>query len=237
MAAELCQQLRALLLPGENEEPRTWAVHVRPSVASGAGEGVFLEGCCPAGQAVALYGGVSYQVDDLPVMHEIVLRDNSYVLARRDGVLIDGRPHGPSGQIFEAASRRDAAALRTSREALHPFAVGHKVNHPPAGTAPNVTVQPLDLTAEDADLIPLIPTYPFRPPAQGELLKQTAVLVASRRLQDEELWLNYKLRPETKDTWESWYTPVEHNADTPSCSATASTRTSENMAEGTHSCT
>ena len=43
-------------------------------------------------------------------MAGMVLEGNSYVLARMDGVLIDGRPEGLSAQLFDAAIARERAA-------------------------------------------------------------------------------------------------------------------------------
>lgn len=73
---------------------------------------------------------------------------------------------------------------------------------------PNVFVQPLDLYEHDhADLHQWIPTVNFRPPANGAPVKQTAVLVTTRRVADEELFLDYKLRPQ--GPLEAWYDPVD----------------------------
>ena len=72
---------------------------------------------------------------------------------------------------------------------------------------PNVIVCPIDLFEEDgADLLRLLPVFHFRPPAAGQPAKQTCVFIASRHLADEELLLDYKLRPE--GPWEEWYSPV-----------------------------
>ena len=202
---EVVRQLRALVVHGASTG---WAISVGPSSAPESGDGVRVEGSCAAGTVLTVYPGVSFRPEDLPMMHGIVLKGNSYVLARRDGVLLDARPDGPSAQIYEVASRRDAAAGRGCTQLASTLAVGHKINHPPAGTLPNVAVCPLDLTDAEADLLPNIRTFAFRPPAEGEPHKQTAVLVASRPLCDEELWLDYKLRPESRETWEPWYAPV-----------------------------
>lgn len=79
---ELCHQLRALLLHDPDERLRSWRAAVRTSSVPGSGDGVHIEGSCAAGTVLAIYPGVSFLPDDLPVMHEIVLKGNSYVLAR-----------------------------------------------------------------------------------------------------------------------------------------------------------
>ena len=123
------------------------------------------------------------------------------------GVLLDGRPDGPSAQIFATALQREVAAGRAAASPDMRFSIGNKVNHPPPGTPANVVVCPLDLFETDGiDLLRSIPVFPFRPPAVGQPAKQTCVLLAARQLADEELWLDYKLRPE--GPWEAWYSPV-----------------------------
>lgn len=179
---EICRQLRALLsdpssAEGPSERSSTWKAIVQPSSAPGAGDGVYIDGTCSSGTVLAVYPGMSYHPEDLPVMHELVLKNNSYVLARRDGILIDGRPDGPSRRLFEVASQRDAAAGKICSERSVMLAIAHKVNHPPAGTLPNVAVWPLDLTETEVDLLTHINTHAFRPPADGDPQKQTAVLV------------------------------------------------------------
>ena len=67
--------------------------------------------------------------------------------------------------------------------------IAHKANHPLSGTPPNVFVHPLDLQAgEHVELSAQLPVVHFRPPAEGEPAKQTAVLVASRDIEDEEVF-------------------------------------------------
>lgn len=210
-AAAVMAQLRALLLT--DQQPPTWQPAVGPStVGESSGDGVHLRGSCEAGTVLLVYPGVSYQPEDLPVMHQLILSGNSYVLARRDGVLVDARPSGASLQIYDMARQRDAAARRGGVAPCDTvYATGHKVNHPSAGLQPNVVVAPVDVHEADADLAERVPTFPFRPPAKGQPLKQTAVLIAARRLCDEELLLDYKLRPEGSAGWEPWYVPVSES--------------------------
>ena len=107
--AEICRQLCALV-PGAPASTRSWRLDVAPSELAEAGDGVFLRGSCEAGCVLAVYPGVTFATDDLPAMHKMILPGNNYVLMRRDGILIDGRPDGPSRQLFEAARQREVAA-------------------------------------------------------------------------------------------------------------------------------
>ena len=50
-----------------------------------------------------------------------------------------------------------------------------------------------------------MPVSPFRPPADGDPARRTAVLIAARDLEDEELWLDYKLSAGSPPPW---YAPV-----------------------------
>ena len=127
--------------------------------------------------------------------YHTVLAGNEYVLTRRDGVLLDGRPDGASAQIYAVAQSRDRAAGAAEGRGTA-FAIGNKVNHPPRGVQPNVLVYPLDLMAdEQPPLHDFLPVYHFRPPAAGQPSKQTAVFIATRVLRNEELFLDYKCSP------------------------------------------
>jgi len=97
-----------------------------------------------------------------------------------------------------------------------PFAVGQYINHPPAGTAPNVAWQEI-LWEEDDDVIPnclhqgLWYIDPLRNesvdmPAKDKFLVPGLAIVALRSLQDgEELYMDYKFsRPHPP-----WYAPVD----------------------------
>uniref|UniRef100_A0A7S4BM81 SET domain-containing protein n=2 Tax=Chrysotila carterae TaxID=13221 RepID=A0A7S4BM81_CHRCT len=209
MASELSREdILQQLCQLRDGEAKTWNLQRAPSTIPGAGDGVLLKGSCDSHTVLAVYPGVTFQQDDLPVMHQLVLNGNSYVLARRDGVIIDGRPHGLSLQLFETAFRRDLA--RTHRANAYPGltvedvlsreqALGNMVNHPPAGAAPNVVVVPLDLWEGEAGELSeseiLDCSVSFQPPTAGAPCKQTAVLVSRTALCDEELLLDYKLRP------------------------------------------
>jgi len=204
----ICGQLVARLL--EPQGDAAWKLEVGTSHVPNGGDGVFLCGSCEAGTVLCCYPGVTFQPEDLPMMHQLVLPGNSYVVARRDGVLLDGRPDGPSVQIRDMARARDAAAQRAEPQPVTiAFAIGQKVNHPPGGTQPNVAMFPFDLReGEHPRLHPLLDIHHFRPPAPTAPVKQTAVFIAKRVIRDgEELFLDYKLRADGPG-YEEWYCPV-----------------------------
>ena len=169
LRTELCARLRSLLLG----DPPSWLLSLGQSTVAAAGEGVRLEGSCLAGTLIAVYPCTTYQLEDLPMMHQMILPGNNYVLARRDGVLLDGRPDGPSAQMFTMALQREVMAGRAVSQQDTRFSVGNKVNHPPPGVSPNVIVCPLDLFEDGgADLLQLLPVFHFRPPAADQPMKQ-----------------------------------------------------------------
>ena len=213
--ATVSSRLMALLPSHAVSMPsKSWRLEVATSSVKddAAGDGIFLRGNCDAGSVLCCYGpSIVFQLDDLPVMHQLVLPNNGYVVARRDGILLDARPDGPSAQLREVARLRDAAASRgstPSSEARCALNIGHKVNHPPLGTLANVILVPLDLHADEyTELQAFIEAHHFRPPAPSEPTKQTVVFVAKRRIEDgEELFLDYKLRADGPG-FESWYHP------------------------------
>ena len=191
---------------------RPWHCQVAPSLQRGAGDGVFVRGAtCPAGHVLAAYPGVTYQTEDLTMMHKLVLPGNDYVIFRRDGVLIDGRADGPSSQMWEMAERRERAAGKpplSRDDRSNELAIGNMVNHPPSGSQPNVIVHPLDLASgEQLHLHQHLPVVNFRPPAEGEPSKRTVVLISVRDIAEgEELLLDYKLQADGSQG--SWYVPV-----------------------------
>ena len=203
---EVCRQLSNAIVCGS--DVRGWRLEVAPSSLTGAGEGVYIKGACVANTVVAIYPGVTFQAEDLPSMHKMILPGNEYVMMRRDGILIDGRPDGNSKRLFEMAKMRDRAAGCPALIENGELSCGHKVNHPPAGAVPNVHVHPFDLKkGEYPELQPHVPVVGFRPSAEGEPVKQTVVLIASRDLVDgEELLLNYKLRED--GPLAEWYNVV-----------------------------
>ena len=125
---DVITQLRRLLL-GDGAQERGWRLEVGASTLSGAGEGVRVRGECAASSVVALYPGIVFQSEDLPVMHKLVLPGNDYVLLRRDGILLDGRPDGTSQQLYDVALQRDLASGAPPLLASE-FSVGNKINHP-----------------------------------------------------------------------------------------------------------
>ena len=206
------------IIVGIVNTPRPWKLEVAASSASGgSGDGVFLRGACAAHTVLAIYPGVAYTSADLPSVVD-ALEGNHYALFLRNGVVIDGRPDVQSSEAFERAWRQHNFATLPPMEDCT-LAVGHMVNHPPRGVRPNVYVLPLEFTDEEAAgglraHLPVVDacTLVDDRARVGGGSNRTAVLVASRALHDEELWLDYKLRAQAHALPE-WYTPCDGHGD------------------------
>ena len=198
-------QLNAIVgLGGLEAQPIPWQLEVASSSVPNSGCGVFLHGTCSALSVLCIYPGTAYTMADLPHAAKRILEGNHYVLFLRNGVVLDGRPDGPSRAAFKAALERDLDAGGSPLVEDGTLAVGHRVNHAPRGVRPNTFVLPLTLARDEhVALHPHLPVVSAQPPT-ADGWKRTAVLVSSRPLCDEELWLDYKLC-EAAHALPSWY--------------------------------
>jgi len=189
-----------------------------------AGLGLWLKGSVLPGTVVALYPGVIYnnqQYKFIPGYPQID-RDNSYLLSRYDGVVIDAKPWeegDPYGETCwpPVGLREDPHGIDI--DGRNPMALAHFANHPPPGRQPNVMVAAVDLQvdAEHPHLRRYIPNLLYE-----ELLPGASAavpppvfpglcFVATEHLEDEELFLNYRYSPHVPRP--SWYVPVDVEED------------------------
>jgi hypothetical protein len=118
-------------------------------------------------------------------------------------------------------------------ERRNPLALGHFVNHPAKGKAPNVMLCPFDFVFGDPYMRPYIPNVHFDHDDDKEMTRQglvwtydqkkedksrddsrvirTLVLLSTAEICDEELFLNYRLSNHSK--WPPWYHPVDLEED------------------------
>lgn len=156
---------------------------------------------------------------------------SDYAISRYDGVVIDGAQEisidlDTVFDLWEDAptSRPDALS--------HPFANAHIVNHPPESGHPNVLqfLLDIDVTALPPHLALLVPVRPSDDPlgrldnlenigtrhrvkelayfishAPNERLLRTVVLVSTRRIEDEEIFMDYRFNPAVHTP--PWYHP------------------------------
>lgn len=127
----------------------------------------------------------------------------------------------------------DARAAADQPEPPHGLAMAHLCNHPPPGAVPNVALVPYDVplaTVEsnqlrwfkEADALPerlaeLVPNAYHAPPTlmggstQIGVRMRSACLITLHSVEDEELYLDYRLNPAHAPP--RWYTPVREGVD------------------------
>lgn len=135
------------------------------------------------------------------------------------------------GSVFgakETFRARKASIL----ERRNPLALAHFINHPAKGGIPNVMLCPYDFVFSDPNLRPYIPNVHFDKDDDWEVRRRglvwmydkkgekgsascavvrTLVLVSTRDVCNEELFLNYRLSNHKK--WPAWYYPVDAAED------------------------
>ncbi|XP_058097891.1 uncharacterized protein LOC131242928 isoform X2 [Magnolia sinica] len=130
---------------------------------------------------------------------------------------------------LESARRESSGEVLERR---NPLALAHFANHPAKGTEPNVMVCPYDFPLAEADMRTYVPnilfgseekvgmkrigSFWFKSGASGDSgedvpIMKTLVLVATRALCDEEVFLNYRLSNSKRRP--AWYTPVNEEED------------------------
>ncbi|EDO39115.1 predicted protein [Nematostella vectensis] len=123
---EVIQLLRNL----QSESKQSFSLSIKPSTIQHpeAGEGVFLDGSAVPGTVVMFHPGLVYLPPYIRKMpnYPWIDKDNTYLMSRYDGCIVD--PKGLDTDI----QRSDGTMV------AHPLAAGHKVNHAPPGTKPNI---------------------------------------------------------------------------------------------------
>lgn len=197
-----------------------------------AGQGVFIDRAVPGGTAVALYHGVFVPLPPLHVramswrnaIHDVLKLSKIWGYGSMDERL-DGVDFEEAASYwlilskFEGVIDGYAADMRVGCKSH--FAVGQLINHPPAGTRPNVHWQEFEWQLEQ---VPACanrvhkglwyinqgtgePAYMPDPETDPgiKIPLPGVVMIASRDLAPgEELFIDYKLAK----PYPPWYTPV-----------------------------
>jgi hypothetical protein len=170
---------------------------------------------------MAIYPGAVYYSKFLTAE---VLDDNEYMISRYDNTVIDGRDwcrrafdmHQVSTQHVTNSTHTFEQTIKRFR---NPFGIGNIINHPPPGKLPNVLQIGYDFTDRGPTALPnhlqaYIPNEIFKPSRLGkrlDTLVQSVVLVATKHLHNEELFVNYRFNP--SNPYPSWYVqPDEEEA-------------------------
>lgn len=172
-----------------------YTLDIKPSQISHkeAGQGLFLNGECDVGAVVAVYPGVIYS----PAYYRYIPgyprvdAQNSYLITRYDGTVINAKPWGyggetrdfwdgltvpeirPNMQGDEKGSDRllkllskplDGRRMGKSGDIIerrNPLALAHFANHPAKGVEPNVMICPYDFPLTEKEMRVYIPNVVF----------------------------------------------------------------------------
>lgn len=208
---------------------------VAGSSVENGGYGLWVSGNAPVGGIVALYPGVAYPVQfhrRIPGYPSIAL-SNRHLISRYDKVIVDAKPWGKrnieiSFKAESPSNRAEEAIFQLQQN--NPLAVAQWCNHPPPGISPNVVTATLDWVPEYSkgsllqtrEYFPVIQYGPSHEQIEGSV--QPAVithdsvvsglaLIAIRDIEDEEVFLNYRLNPNAISSLPDWYHPVDKEED------------------------
>uniref|UniRef100_A0A1J3ICK4 SET domain-containing protein 9 n=1 Tax=Noccaea caerulescens TaxID=107243 RepID=A0A1J3ICK4_NOCCA len=170
-----------------------YTLEIKPSVIphKDAGQGCFIKGEADVGTVLAFYPGVIYS----PAFYRYIPgypkvdAQNSYLITRYDGTVINAQPWGLGGESREvwtgsyntpSAVKRDDNLTGSDRlwkalskplqgsgkakevlERRNPLAFGHLANHPAKEMTPNVMICPYDFPLVEKDLRTYIPNVSF----------------------------------------------------------------------------
>nr|GME00245.1 uncharacterized protein LOC109153007 [Ipomoea batatas] len=184
--AEVSQRLKELI---------GYTLEVKPSQIphEDAGKGLFLNGEAELGAVIAFYPGVVYS----PAYYRYIPgyprvdAQNSYLITRYDGSVINAKPWGAGGEsreIWDGSCAPHATPIKQGAEngsdrvwrmlskpldgtsigrkgevleRRNPLAFAHFANHPAKDMAPNAMVCSYDFPLTEKDLRPYIPNISF----------------------------------------------------------------------------
>ena len=177
---------------------------VQRSSVPGAGLGLFARTPLACGSVVTFHPGKVYtrkDTKDLELMKRVT-HDNDYTFFRDDGVLIDAL----------------GWASGVAAEGARGIALGHMINHPPAGHHCNVAPLAFDSGGDwPAHVKQLIPNAMFAPllPQQqprGSCVPMLLLVTTDCVAPGQELFMEYRFNPRVRSIWPKWYIPVDEGA-------------------------
>jgi hypothetical protein len=211
-----------------------FSVRPAPSTVPGAGRGAFCSGGAAPGTVLGMYPGIVYLPGHLlrseGALEALYPDGDLHLFARFDGAVVDARGASPP----PLGSHANHARLATHRRLRHrdpkvappsPFAVGHYCNHPPRGQPANVMAVAVDFPSGHfgsaagsfpPELLPLVPNIYDSTPSLlkgtysatlGVAMPSVAILATRAILDGDELFLDYRLSPNTDRP--EWYCAVD----------------------------
>ncbi|XP_027096479.1 uncharacterized protein [Coffea arabica] len=174
---------------------RGYTLEIKPSEIphKDAGKGLFLNGEADVGTVIAFYPGVVYS----PAYYQYIPgyprvdAQNSYLITRYDGTIINAQPWGAGGEsrevwngscVSESRPKVEVTGKGSDRmwqllskpmdgskigmkgeilERRNPLAFAHYANHPAKDMVPNVMVSPYDFPLTEKNLRVYIPNISF----------------------------------------------------------------------------
>lgn len=176
-----------------------------------SGYGVFVKGHILPGTVVAIYPGNVYFPRSLT--REIAL-NNEYMISRYDAIAVDGRFWGHKAINKMVASAALGHSLEKDKSLdpyRNPLGIGHYINHPGKEQLPNVLQTAYEFMGEGRNefpkelrsFIPNIPASDSFVYGDKDVLVNSVVLITTRHIKDEELFLNYRYNP--RNPYPDWY--------------------------------
>ncbi|MCD7448419.1 hypothetical protein HAX54_041910 [Datura stramonium] len=168
-----------------------YTLEVKPSQIphEDAGKGLFLQGEVNIGSVIAIYPGVVYPPAYYHYIpgYPSVDAQNSHLITRYDGTVINAQPWGAGGESREIwdwtsfpepthtvqADEKVSDGVNMPLDGTHvggnhellerrnPLAFAHFANHPAKSMVPNVMICPYDFPLLEKDMRPYIPNVSF----------------------------------------------------------------------------
>jgi hypothetical protein len=161
-------------------------------------EGIFVDygEITNAGELVAIYPGTIYHRHFDPLFFPSIR--NTFLLGRKDNLIIDGRDKGLSRSIYLSCHSRyplydKTWILKDISMHKNPLTLGHYINHFPLNVLPNVTYYEFDFyfKENENDLYRFVPNVRYAD-LDNEKGMPSAVLISLRPIkQGEELFSCY----------------------------------------------
>lgn len=179
-----------------------WSLEVKKSGIENAGDGLYVDGRVGAGSLIGWFPGDTWLPEHLKKqgsMKQFLDDPKHLTLLRHDDTLIDSRSY------FSKCHE------------TNPYTLAHFANHPEKGVKPNVIHLPIDFPAdvEHEEVAEFLPNrYPagFGPTWLGTPDRSCCGygigLIASRDVEDEEVFMNYKFNPDAEGL-PDWFDGVE----------------------------
>ena len=195
-----------------------------------AGNGVWVDGTARVGQVVAMFPGASYHPryqKKIPGYPNIG-RSADFLMSRFDGYIVDSRgwkqtkvEEDPlnTAEGGDGSGSIDGCRKHTfvGLEGRNPLACGHMINHPPKYSSPNVIAAAFDFEHITEGLRRYVPIAMYDISEDIVVCASSSVsgiaFVALRDIEDEEIYVNYRLNPSVFGGLPKWYEPVDEHED------------------------